>query len=175
MAGTVTVNIPLAAWPPTSVAVTVVPDVPLGTRNVQLNAPLADAVSEETPVQLAPAIVTPSKTREESTVETEKPVPATVTVAPTGPWPGVTAIVGVVTVNITVLLASVVAVSVAWIGYLAEETLGTVNAQTKPPELSEVIALAVEVQSEPPVGVWATELNQTVTPDETLNPEPVTV
>ena len=36
-------------------------------------------------MQLVPAIVTPSKTNEASAVETEKPVPATVTVAPTGP------------------------------------------------------------------------------------------
>jgi hypothetical protein len=110
------VNAPLAVWPPASVAVTVVPDVPMGTGNVQLNAPLASAICEETPVQFTASIVTWSKTRDASAVETEKPVPATVTVAPTGPWPGDTVIVGVVTVNVTELLVSELAVSVAWIG-----------------------------------------------------------
>src|SRR5579859_1038658 len=40
----VTVNAPEADWPPASVAWTVVPDVPLGTANVQLNEPVASVV-----------------------------------------------------------------------------------------------------------------------------------
>jgi hypothetical protein len=64
------------------VAVTVVPDVPLGTLKVQLNDPVPPVVNEPF-VQLV--IVTPSKTSDFSVVDTEKPVPATVTVAPTGP------------------------------------------------------------------------------------------
>jgi hypothetical protein len=79
--------------------VTVVPDVPLGTLNVQLNAPVAPVVNEPL-VQLAAAIVLVSKTNEVSAVDTEKPVPATVNVAPIGPCPGVTVIAGVVTVNV---------------------------------------------------------------------------
>ena len=63
---------------------------------MQLNAPVAPVVNEPD-VQLG--IVTPSNTNDASTVETENPVPETVTVAPTGPWPGVTVIAGVVTVN----------------------------------------------------------------------------
>ncbi len=78
----VTVNVPPAVWPPTSVAVTVVPEVPLGTLNVQVNAPVAPVVREPL-VQLA--TVTESSTRDDSAVDTEKPVPATVTVAPIGP------------------------------------------------------------------------------------------
>jgi hypothetical protein len=78
--------------------VTVVPEVPLGTLNVQLNAPVAPAVKEPL-VQLA--IVTESNTSDDNAVDTENPVPATVTVAPIGPCPGVTVIVGVVTVNDT--------------------------------------------------------------------------
>ncbi|MGD0588659.1 MAG: hypothetical protein ABSA63_07725 [Thermoplasmata archaeon] len=79
--GMVTVNVPVAASPPTSVTVTVVPDVPLGTANVQLKAP-APPVVREPLSQLA--IVTPSKTSPTVRV-TEKPVPDTATVAPTGP------------------------------------------------------------------------------------------
>ncbi len=97
MAGVVTVNVPVAVLLPTSVAVTVVPDTPAGTANVQLNAPVAPVVREPL-VQLA--IVLVSKTNDVSAVDTEKPVPATVTVAPTGPCVGVTVIAGVVTVNV---------------------------------------------------------------------------
>lgn len=43
-------------------------------------------------------MVTPSKTSP-TAFDTEKPDPATVTVAPIGPWVGVTLILGVVTVN----------------------------------------------------------------------------
>ncbi len=75
---------------------TVVPDVPPGTTNVQVNAPVALVVNEPL-VQLV--IVTESKTSDDSAVDTEKPVPATVTVAPIGPCPGVTVIAGGVTVN----------------------------------------------------------------------------
>ncbi len=107
IASLVTVNVPVAAWPLTSVAVTVVPDVPLGTVNVQLKAPAPPAVKEPL-VQLA--IVTPSKTSPTALV-TEKPVPETVTAAPMGPCPGVTAIAAVVTVNISAVVGVLVAVS----------------------------------------------------------------
>jgi hypothetical protein len=96
--GVVTVNVPPAVWPPTSVAVTVDPDVPLGTLNVQLNDPVASVVSEPI-VQLEVGITTPSKASPTRPVN-EKPVPDTVTVAPKGPCPGVTAIAGVVTANV---------------------------------------------------------------------------
>ncbi|MGA8091156.1 MAG: hypothetical protein WB984_01475 [Thermoplasmata archaeon] len=99
IAGVVTVNVPLAVLPPTSVAVTVVPDVPPGTTNVQVKAPVAPVVREPL-VQLA--IVTESNTSDDNAVDKEKPVPATVTVAPIGPCAGVTVIAGVVTVNVPV-------------------------------------------------------------------------
>jgi hypothetical protein len=67
IAGMVTVNVPPAVWPPTSVAVTVVPDVPLGTLNVQLNAPVAFVVIAPN-VQLK--ISTESNTSESSVVDT---------------------------------------------------------------------------------------------------------
>ncbi len=76
---------------------TVAPEVPLGTANVQVNAPVTPVVKEPL-VQLA--IVTESKTSDDSAVDTEKPMPATVTVAPIGPCPGVTVIAGVVTVKV---------------------------------------------------------------------------
>ncbi len=49
-------------------------------------------------------IVTPSKTSP-TVLDTEKPVPDTVTVAPTGPWLGLTVIAGVVIVNGAVALS----------------------------------------------------------------------
>jgi hypothetical protein len=66
---------------------------------VQLNEPVPSDVKEPL-VQLAAVIVLVSKTNDVSAVDTEKPVPATVTVAPTGPCVGVTVIAGVVTVNV---------------------------------------------------------------------------
>ena len=99
IAGVVTVNVPVAVLLPTSVAVTVVPDTPAGTTNVQLNVPVAPVVREPL-VQLAAVIVLVSKTNDVNAVDTEKPVPATVTVAPIGPCAGVTVIAGVVTVNV---------------------------------------------------------------------------
>lgn len=91
--GVVTVNLPVAFCPPTSVAVTVVPTVPLGTFSTQANNPRALVVNEPL-VQLE--VVTPSKTSPTG-LDTEKPAPATCTVAPTGPWLGTTAITGIVT------------------------------------------------------------------------------
>jgi hypothetical protein len=82
IAGVVTLNVLVAAWPPEFVATTSIPDAPLGTLNVQLKDPVPLAVSEPL-VQLV--IVTPSKTRDFSGVDGENPVPATVTLAPTGP------------------------------------------------------------------------------------------
>ncbi len=63
---------------------------------MQVKAPVAPVVREPL-VQLV--IVTESNTSDDSAVDTENPVPATVTVAPIGPCPGVTVIAGVVTVN----------------------------------------------------------------------------
>ena len=98
----VTVKVPEAVWPPPFVATTEVPDVPLGTANVQLNEPVAPAVSEPL-VQLE--IETLSKTSDASAAEPVKFVPATVTAAPTGPWAGVTVIAGTPKVTGTPKLA----------------------------------------------------------------------
>ncbi len=95
--GIVTVNVPVADCPPASVTVTVVPVVPLGTFNVQLNAPVAPVVNEPT-VQLELATATPSKFSPTKLV-TEKPVPDTVTATPAGPWAELRVIPSVVTVN----------------------------------------------------------------------------
>ena len=97
--GVVTVNAPVAVWAPGSVTVTVVPDVPLGTLNVHVNAPVAPVVREPL-VQLELGIATPSKFSP-TRLDTENPVPDTVTVAPTGPWIGVTVIASGVTVNVS--------------------------------------------------------------------------
>ncbi|MCI4353730.1 MAG: hypothetical protein L3K14_10200 [Thermoplasmata archaeon] len=120
-------NVPVACWPPTSVAVTVVPVVPLGTVNVQLNDPVLLVVRPPPTVQLE--IVTPSKTNP-TVLDTVKPVPDTVTVEPTGPCFGLTVILGVVTVNFPVAcwLLTSVAVTV-----VPDVPLGTLNVQLNCP------------------------------------------
>jgi hypothetical protein len=50
-----------------------------------------------------------------------------------------------------------------------------VNVQTKPPVASVVIAVPTKLQSDPPVGVSGVPPKETVAPDNTLNPDPVTV
>ena len=99
IAGVVTVKVPEATCPVDAVAATDGPLVPVGTRSWQLNCPAPSAVVEPLAQE---EIVTPSKRSEASAVFTGKPVPATVTVDPTGPCPGVTVIAGVVPVNVAV-------------------------------------------------------------------------
>jgi len=93
MFGIVTLKVLVVVCPLTSVAVTVVPDVPIGTAKVQLNdshVPLAI----RDPARQA---VTGRLSKTNATVlGTEKPVPDTVTVAPAGPWFGATSISGAV-------------------------------------------------------------------------------
>ena len=86
-------------WPPASTAVTVVPDVPLGTLKMHENAPELSVVIE--PLEQT-AIAWPSNNSDVSDADTENPAPETVTVAPTGPCPGATVIAGAVTVNVPV-------------------------------------------------------------------------
>lgn len=83
----VTLNVPSADAPVVSVATTVVPDVPLGTLNEQVNVPFEFVVRDPL-VQLETA--TPSKTSDLSGVDAEKLWPVTVTDAPIGPWCGAT-------------------------------------------------------------------------------------
>lgn len=125
-------NVATAFCPPASVAVTVVPDVPLGTLNVQLNAPVAPVVREPE-VQLL--MVTPSKTSDARIFDTEKPVPDIVTVVPTGPEVTESLIAGVVTVNDpdAVCASESLAVTV-----VPDVPLGTLNVQ-----LSVPVAVAV--------------------------------
>ena len=93
----VTLNVAWADGPTTSVAVTVVPDVPLGTAKAHENAPELFVVSEPL---VQTVTVTVSNTSDANAADCEKPVPATVTAAPTGPCFGVTVIAGTVTVNV---------------------------------------------------------------------------
>ncbi|MGA8091152.1 MAG: hypothetical protein WB984_01455 [Thermoplasmata archaeon] len=88
---------------------TVVPDESPGTTNAQLNAPVVSVVRAPL-VQFALVIAAPSKLNPTKFV-TEKPVPATVTVAPVGPCAGVTVIAGMVTVNVCALVGVLVATS----------------------------------------------------------------
>jgi len=154
-------NVAVAVWPPTSVAVTVVPDVPLGTLKVQLNAPVPFVVSEPD-VQLV--IVFPSNTSP-TVLSTENPVPATVTVAPTGPWLGVTVILGVVTVNIPVAVWPPTSVAVT---VVPDVPLGTLNTHANTPK--EVV-----VSEPPPVQLEiATPSKLSFTVLETEKPRPAT-
>jgi hypothetical protein len=86
----------VAYCPPTSVATTVVPEVPLGTENVQLKWPAVFVVSDPL-VQLV--IWTLSNTSDFSAVDAENPFPTIVTDEPTGPECGLTVIETFVTLN----------------------------------------------------------------------------
>jgi hypothetical protein len=165
MAGVVTVNVPVAVLPPTSVAITVVPDTPAGTANVQLNAPVAPVVREPL-VQLA--IVLVSKTNDVRAADTEKPVPATVTVAPTGPCPGVTVIAGVVTVNVPVAVLPPTSVAMT---VVPDTPAGTANVQLNAPVAPAVREPLVQLAA---VIVLVSKTND-VRAVDTEKPVPVTV
>ena len=152
---------------------TVVPDVPAGTLNVQLNEPVPSVVRLPL-VQLA--IVTESNTRDDNAVDTENPVPATVTVAPIGPCPGVTVIASVVTVKAVVAVRPEPA-SVAWIGCDPELAVGTVNVQTNPPVAVVVMVFLspLSVPGEQLTNVSEPPANVTVTVPDAVNPVPVSV
>lgn len=128
----VTWNDVSASAPPASSAVTVVSEVPLGTAKPHVKSPelfpCRDPVAQLT-------IGTPSNSNDLSEVETENPVPVTATVDPTGPWPGVVTIPGVVTMNVPVadwpLVSSAVTV-------VPDVLLGAANPHEKAPELSVV-------------------------------------
>jgi hypothetical protein len=162
--GVVTVNFPVACWPPTSVAVTTVPDVPPGTANVQLNVPAEVVVSPPPMEQLE--MVTPSKTSPTG-LETEKPVPDTVTVAPTGPCFGLTVIFGVVTVNFPVAVPPPTSVAVT---VVPEVPLGTLKVQLNAPVPPAVNEPLVQVDT-----VCPSKTNPTVLETEKPVPDTVTV
>jgi hypothetical protein len=161
--GIVTVNVPLAVRPPTSVTVTVDPDVPLGTSNVQLNAP-APLVVNEPAEQLETG--TPSKTNP-TVLDTEKPVPATVTVAPTGPWLGLTVIAGTVTVNVPLAVWPPTSVTVT---VDPDVPLGTAIVHEKSPEESVPNEPLVQLETGTP-----SKTNPTVLDTEKSVPDTVTV
>jgi hypothetical protein len=112
---------------------TVVPDVPLGTAKVQLKPPVPSVVNEPPPGQVV--MVTPSKTSDASADDTENPVPDTVTVAPNGPWSGITVIEGVVMVNSAVAVSDPpsLPVTTTLYGTLLPASEGTENVQEKVP------------------------------------------
>ena len=163
IAGTVTVNAPEAVEPPASVATTEVPEVPLGTARVQLNAPEAPVVSDPA-VQLV--TLTLSKTSEASGVETEKPEPETVTVAPIGPWPGETRSVGTVTVKLPVAVWPPESVATTDV---PEVPLGTASVHEKVP--LALVASDPAVQLEMPTPSKTSDASV----EETENPVPATV
>lgn len=132
-------NLPSATWPPASVAVTVVPEVPLGTLKVQLKVPVIP-VDNDPVLQLE--IVTPSKTRA-TVLSTENPVPETVTVDPTAPELALRVIFGVVTVNVPVAFAPPTSVATT---VVPEVPLGTLNVQANNPKLSVVNDPALQLE-----------------------------
>ena len=125
--GVVTVNVPVADWPPTSVTVTVVPEVPLGTAKVQENPPKGPVFNDPL---VQPVIVTESKSSL-AVLRSEKPVPDTLTVAPAGPSLGLTVIIGVVTLNVPVADWPPTSVTVT---VVPEVPLGTAKVQENPPK-----------------------------------------
>jgi hypothetical protein len=133
------VNLPIAVLPPTSVAVTVVPDVPLGTLKVHVNDPVPLVVNEPL-MQLV--IVLASKISDFNFVDTEKPVPVTVTIVPGGPFVGLTVIFGVVTVNLPVATAPVTSFAVT---VVPEVPPGTLNVQLNAPVAPDVREPLVQV------------------------------
>ena len=93
----VTLNVAVADGPTTSVALTVVPEVPLETASVHEKPPDPFVVSEPLKQTVTD---TPSKTSDVNAVDNENALPETVTVAPTGPCLGVTVIAGAIKVNV---------------------------------------------------------------------------
>lgn len=169
--GVVTVNVPLADFPPASVAVTVEPEVSPGTLNVHEKVPVAPAVNDPDE-QLS--IATESNTKEASAVETEKPVPDTVTAAPTGPWPGVIEMATVETMNETTLVWVSVVTSVPTMLYDPAGWFGTVNVQEKAPLGFVVIVEPLAIPTEQPVAVSTIPLKATVASSLTVKPAPST-
>jgi len=168
----VTVNVPVTSCPPTSVAITRVPEAPFGTLNVQLKSPIASVIKEPPPVQLE--IATPSRTNS-TVLVTEKPVPHTVTVVPTGPWVGPTATAGRVITNPCGVVTLSVAVSSPTTLWLPGVSLGIANVQEKSPVASVLILFPRNAPSEHALGLWRTESNKTYAPDDAVNQDPVTV
>jgi hypothetical protein len=100
----------------------------VGTVNVHVKVPVAVVVWE---VQVCPLGVAPLNVMVPIVVRTEKPVPLTVTVVPTGPWMGDRVIVGVVTVNVADALFELASVAVTVLPPAVEE--GTTKVAVKPP------------------------------------------
>ncbi|MGA3021608.1 MAG: hypothetical protein ABSE66_02220, partial [Thermoplasmata archaeon] len=121
-----TVNVPVAVWPPASVATTEVPEVPLGTANVQPNDPVALVVKEPF-VQLAIGMLSNTNP---TRLDTEKPAPDTVSGAPGRPFTGVIPIHSVVTLNGTVAVRPPTSVATT---VFPEVPLGTANVQPNDP------------------------------------------
>jgi len=171
LAGFVVLKVLEVRWPPESVTVTDEPEVPSGTLNVQVKAPVPSVVSE--PLVHDP-IVWESKTSDARFVDTEKPLPVTVTVEPGAPWEGLTTIAGAVTRNRCKTDRALEAVSSAPTEYGPAASLGMVKEQTKPPLESVVSDGPMKLPEVHARGVWSDEANATVAPRKGANPEPVT-
>jgi len=138
--------------------VTVVPEVPLGTAKVQLNAPVAPELIDV-----------------ETTVPSVNPVPETVTDTPFGPCIGVSVTAGTVTVNDTAVVDALVATSSPTTLYDPADSLGTLNVHVNVPLALVVIVVPLAVPAVHPVALCNTPSNATVADDDTEKPLPVTV
>ena len=151
-------------WPPASTAVTVVPEVPLGTGNAQEMAPVLPAQSD--PV-VHRVMVTVSNTRDVTIFETENPLPEIVTAAPTGPCADVRVIVSGVTLNLawadgpTTSVANTV---------VPEVPLGTAKPHENAPELLVVSEPLVQ----PVMATLSNTSDANAADSEKLVPETVT-
>jgi hypothetical protein len=164
IAGVVTVNAAVAVWPPASVAVTTAPEAPGGTANVHVNVPVPLVVKEPL---AQPVIALPSSTSDVREVDTENPVPETVTAVPWGPWVGLTVIVGVVTMNTVVAVWPPLSVAVTVVPTVS---LGTLNSQPKVP-----LALVVKEPTAQLTIVAPSKTSPTVLVTEKPVPETVTI
>jgi hypothetical protein len=146
------------------VAITVDEVVPLGTRNVHENAPVLFVV--RLPCTQLPTGWPPNE-KDSKAVETENPVPETVTLDPTGPCIGEATIDASVSVNSAVALSKFPSAPVAVTVYgLAEAVPVIVTEQLKPPVADTVC---------PQLPMLALPLIVVVTTTPGVNPVPVTV
>ncbi|MFI5413875.1 MAG: hypothetical protein ACHQ0I_04750 [Candidatus Lutacidiplasmatales archaeon] len=148
------------------------PEVPRGTLNVHVNAPVASVVRDPLSHELT---VWESKTSDARVVDTEKPLPVTVTVEPEAPWEGLTTMAGAVTRNKCTTERALEAVSSAPTEYGPAALPGIVKVHTKPPWESVERDVPTKLPAVQLRGVWSDAAKVTVAPRNGANPEPVTV
>jgi hypothetical protein len=152
-----------------------VPPEEMGTAKVQTKPPLVSEVMAEFEyAQSEPPVGVRARELKDRVAPelTVRPDPVAVNDEPTGPCVGVRTTTGVTRNDwlVKVLVYTSVALTVCDPGGL----VGTAKSQTKSPDPSAVMVVDELLQSEPPVGVWATLLKSTVTELLAVKPVPST-